>query len=82
MKKICLLFIVANIFIGCTGTKVINGREQGFSEFVLLNKHAKESRATLKQNDYEKWESLESDSFPVLRMMKWYETKSKVNNNA
>lgn len=76
MKKIALLFIVANTFMGCTGTKIINGKEQGFSEFVLLNKNAKESRANLKKDDFEGWRALESDSFPGLRLIKWYETKS------
>ncbi|MGL6132321.1 MAG: hypothetical protein ACRCZ9_11985 [Fusobacteriaceae bacterium] len=62
-KLVCVLVGIFAIQ-GCSTTKVINNKEQTFTEFVILNKNS--------ENKTNEWLDLEGDSFPVLRLIKWY----------
>ena len=70
MKKITMLglLLVAGMLGGCSNTKIVNGREQTFTEYVILNKYAEEKE--LKEIK-EEWEYQTSESFPILRWIKW-----------
>lgn len=63
--KVIILILTLLAVTGCSGTKVINGKEQTFTEFVILNKNS----------DWkgEGFGDLDSDCFPLLRLKKWYE---------
>ncbi len=62
--KVIILILMLLAITGCSGTKVINGKEQTFTEFVILNKSS---------NFNGNWEQLDSDCFPLLRLEKWLE---------
>ncbi|MGL6099807.1 MAG: hypothetical protein ACRC0G_09320 [Fusobacteriaceae bacterium] len=63
MKKILITLILGAVIVGCTATKVVNGKEQTFIGFVILNS---ESEGVPKA-----WGELGGDSFPGLRLKKW-----------
>ncbi|MGL5717032.1 MAG: hypothetical protein ACRCX2_28710 [Paraclostridium sp.] len=62
--KVIILILTLLAITGCSGTKIINGQEQTFTEFVILNKSS---------NFEGGWENLDSDCFPLLRLEKWLE---------
>ncbi|MGL5963523.1 MAG: hypothetical protein ACRCZ2_03870 [Fusobacteriaceae bacterium] len=63
MKKIIIGLLVALTIVGCTNTKIINGKEQTFVGFVILNSQSVNTPKT--------WGELGGDYFPVLRLKKW-----------
>lgn len=62
--KVIILITMLLAITGCSGTKIINGKEQTFTEFVILNKNSEWEGS---------WEQLDSDCFPLLRLEKWLE---------
>ncbi|MGL5717811.1 MAG: hypothetical protein ACRCX2_32720 [Paraclostridium sp.] len=62
--KLIILTLTLLTITACSGTKVINGQEQTFTEFVILNKNSEWKGG---------WEQLEGDCFPGLRLWKWLE---------
>ncbi|MGL5962793.1 MAG: hypothetical protein ACRCZ2_00095 [Fusobacteriaceae bacterium] len=64
MKRSMLIFAVGCVMQGCSTAKIINNKEQTFAEFVILNKNT--------ESKPDEWLDLEGDSFPVLRLIKWY----------
>lgn len=67
MKFYSLLIIF--LLASCSSTKKINQKEHTFVSFVILNKDAE-----IKQKE---WKELEGDSFPGLRLIKWYKKKKR-----
>ena len=67
MKKLLLLVGVILICSSCTGVKRINGEEDTFFNFVVMNKKNREKRT-----EKVTWENLDGDSFPGVRAIKWY----------
>ncbi|MGL6023604.1 MAG: hypothetical protein ACRC0F_03230 [Cetobacterium sp.] len=63
MKKIIIGLLVVLTIVGCTATKIINGKEQTFVGFVILNSES--------ENTPKHWGELGGDSFPGLRLKKW-----------
>lgn len=72
MKKLAIL-LFAITAAGCSNTKIINGKEQTFTEFVLLNKFAD-------KNANMTWEEQSSDCFPGLRLIKWNQAEEVKRN--
>ncbi|MEG0069727.1 MAG: hypothetical protein RR191_05655 [Cetobacterium sp.] len=66
MKKILLIVSIVLICSSCSGTKKINGHDDTFLNFVVLNKNNREFR---KENL--SWNNLEGDNFPGIRFVKW-----------
>lgn len=71
MKKLLLLVGVILICSSCTGVKKINGVDQTFTEYVLLNKNYNKSTEV---DSGRLWGKTSSEMFPGLRLKKWIET--------
>lgn len=70
MKKLLLLVGVILVCSSCTGVKKINGEEDTFFNFVIMNKKNREKR-TKKLT----WDNMYGDCFPGLRVIKWYKAE-------
>ncbi|MGL5714761.1 MAG: hypothetical protein ACRCX2_17230 [Paraclostridium sp.] len=65
MIKLMLLSLL--IITGCS-SRIINGKEQNFYEYVIVNKNS----------DWEvgsTFANLEPECFPIIRLQKWNESK-------
>lgn len=74
MKKLGIILSMIFLFFSCSSTKNINGREQTFVEYVILNKYS----------DYEgmskdDWDNQPSGNFPGLRLIKWFELNEEID---
>lgn len=64
MKKLLLPLILLLLLVGCTPTKkIINNREQTFTEFVIKN--------TPDENNDIGVGGIDFDAYPALRFIKW-----------
>lgn len=69
MKKIFSIMFVCLLISACS-SKTINGKNQTFTEYVILNKNSE-----WKQNTNGTWDALEAECFPGIRLLKWIKTK-------
>ena len=67
VKKILLAFCLITL-AGCA-TKEINGKQQTFIEYVVLNKYS-----DYKGESKEDWDNQPSESFPGIRLIKWFKS--------
>lgn len=75
--KIVLILIASVLLVSsCSSTKKINNIDQSFTDYVILNKHAKEYRVQNGMPTEVAWDNLTSESFPGLRLINWLNTKS------
>lgn len=71
MKKIVLAIIIM-LCVGCSNKRIINGKEQSFFEYVIINKNASDEENQMK----DMWKT-NPDMFPILRLLKWIEAKKR-----
>lgn len=69
--KILLSIILLLTLVSCSTTqKKINGKQQTFIEYVVLNKYS-----DYKGESKEDWDNQPSENFPGIRLIKWFKTK-------
>lgn len=69
--KILLSIILLLTLVSCSTTqKQINGKQQTFIEYVVLNKYS-----DYKGESKEDWDNQPSENFPGIRLIKWFKTK-------
>lgn len=69
--KILLSIILLLTLVSCSTTqKQINGKQQAFIEYVVLNKYS-----DYKGESKEDWDNQPSENFPGIRLIKWFKTK-------
>lgn len=69
--KLILLVSFLLVFASCS-TRQINGKEQTFTEYVILNKNS-EYEGKSKSD----WDNQPEDNFPGIRLIKWAESDNK-----
>lgn len=62
-----LIVILCLITFSSCSTRQINGREQTFTEYVILNKYS-----DYEGNTKQDWDNQPSENFPGLRLIKWF----------
>ena len=67
--KLILLVSFLLIFSSCS-TRQINGKEQTFTEYVILNEYSEYEGKSKKD-----WDNQPSENFPGIRLIKWSEQK-------
>lgn len=67
--KLILLVSFLLIFSSCS-TRQINGKEQTFTEYVILNEYSEYEGKSKKD-----WDNQPSENFPCIRLIKWSEQK-------
>lgn len=67
--KLILLVSFLLIFSSCS-TRQINGKEQTFTEYVILNEYSEYEGKSKKE-----WDNQPSENFPGIRLIKWSEQK-------
>ncbi len=60
------LIVVVILMLCSCSARQINGREQTFTEYVILNEYSYEG---MSKDD---WDNQPSDNFPGLRLIKWF----------
>lgn len=70
MKKLLLLVGITLICSSCTGVKKINGEDDTFFNFVIMNTKNREKRTQELI-----WDNMNNDCFPGLRIAKWYKAE-------
>lgn len=63
--KLILLVSLLLVFTSCS-TRQINGKEQTFTEYVVLNKNSE-----YKGKSKSDWDNQPEDNFPGIRLIKW-----------
>ena len=73
MKKLGIILSMIFLFFSCSSTKNINGREQTFVEYVILNKYS----------DYEgmskdDWDNQPAENFIGIRLINWFKADKNI----
>lgn len=73
MKKLGIILSMIFLFFSCSSTKNINGREQTFTEYVVLNKHSNYEGKSI-----EDWDNQPAENFIGIRLINWFKADKNI----